>query len=65
MQRGRAQKKDILQVIIDLERAYDKVTRNVIWWALHKHKVSTKYIALIKDVRVLGFIVRWDSSCVR
>jgi hypothetical protein len=33
-----------------LEKAYDKVSRNVLWWALQKHKVSTKYITLIKDV---------------
>jgi hypothetical protein len=26
------------------------VPRNVIWWALQKHKVSTKYITLIKDM---------------
>jgi hypothetical protein len=37
-------------VFIDLEKAYDKVTRNVMWWVLQKHKVSTKYITLIKDM---------------
>ncbi|GJN20455.1 hypothetical protein PR202_gb07836 [Eleusine coracana subsp. coracana] len=37
-------------VFIDLEKAYDKVPRNVMWWALEKHKVSTKYITLIKDM---------------
>jgi PIN domain nuclease of toxin-antitoxin system len=26
------------------------VSRNVMWWALQKHKVSTKYITLIKDM---------------
>jgi hypothetical protein len=36
--------------VIDLEKAYDKVPRNVMWWALQKHKVSTKYITLIKDM---------------
>jgi hypothetical protein len=37
-------------VFIDRENAYDKVTRNVIWWVLQKHKVSTKYIIFIKDM---------------
>ena len=37
-------------VFIDLEKAYDKVPRNVMWWALEKHKVLTKYITLIKDM---------------
>jgi hypothetical protein len=27
-----------------------KVPRNVMWWALQKHKVSSKYITLIKDL---------------
>jgi hypothetical protein len=37
-------------VFIDLEKSYDKVPRNIKWWALQKHKVSTKYITLIKDM---------------
>jgi hypothetical protein len=50
MKRCREQKKDLHMVFIDLEKAYDKVTRNVMWWVLQKHKVSTKYITLIKDM---------------
>jgi hypothetical protein len=50
MERCRKQKKDLHMVFIDLEKAYDKVTRNVMWWALQKHKVSTQYITLIKDM---------------
>jgi hypothetical protein len=34
----------------DLKKGYDKVSRNVMWWTLQKHKVSTKYITLIKDM---------------
>ncbi|KAG8073047.1 hypothetical protein GUJ93_ZPchr0006g45645 [Zizania palustris] len=30
--------------------AYDKISRNVMWCALDKHKVPTKYVALIKDM---------------
>jgi hypothetical protein len=37
-------------IFIDLEKAYDKVHKNVMWWALQKHKVSSKYITLIKDM---------------
>jgi hypothetical protein len=37
-------------VFIDLEKAYNKVTRNIMWWTLQKHKVSIKYITLIKDI---------------
>jgi len=46
----REQKKDLHMVFIDLEKAYDKVLRNVMWWALENHKVPTKYITLIKDM---------------
>jgi hypothetical protein len=46
----REQKKDLHMVFIDLEKAYDKILRNVMWWALDKHKVPTKYVTLIKDM---------------
>ena len=50
MERFREQKKDLHMVFIDLEKACDKIPRNVMWWVLDKHKVPTKYITLIKDM---------------
>jgi hypothetical protein len=50
MERYREQKKDLYMIFIDLEKAYNKVPRNIMWWALQKHKVSTNYIILIKDM---------------
>ena len=49
MERFREQK-DLHMVLIDLEKAYDKIPRNVMWWALNKHKVPSKYVTLIKDM---------------
>ena len=52
MERYKEQKKDLHMVFIDLEKAYDndKIPRNIMWWALDKHKVPTKYVTLIKDM---------------
>jgi hypothetical protein len=50
MERCREQNKDMHMIFIDMENAYDKVPMNVMWWALQKHKVSSKYITLIKDM---------------
>jgi hypothetical protein len=37
-------------VSIDLENAYDKVPKNIMWWALDKHEVPAKYIGLVKNM---------------
>jgi serine protease inhibitor len=37
-------------IFIDLEKVCDKMSRNNMWWALQKYKVSSKYITLIKDM---------------
>jgi hypothetical protein len=50
MERCREQKKDLHLIFIDMKKTYDKVPKNVMWWALQKHKVSSKYITLIKDM---------------
>jgi hypothetical protein len=50
MERFSEQKKDLHMVFIDLEKAYDRISRNVMWWTLDKHKVPTKYVTLIKDI---------------
>jgi hypothetical protein len=43
-------RKDLHMVFTDLEKAYDTVPRNAMWWALQRHKVSKKYITLITDM---------------
>ena len=37
-------------VFIDLEKAYEKVPREVLWWTLMKKRVPIKYIDIIKDM---------------
>ena len=50
MERFREQRKDLHMVFIDLEKAYDKIPRNIMWWSLDKRKVPSKYVTLIKDM---------------
>ena len=37
-------------VFIDLEKAYDRVHRYLIWWVLNKRNVSKGYSEIIKDM---------------
>ena len=37
-------------VFIDLKKAYDKVSREVLWQTLMKKGVPSKYIDIIKDM---------------
>jgi ribonucleotide reductase beta subunit family protein with ferritin-like domain len=42
IERYKEYKKNLHMVFIDLEKAYDKIPRTVMWWALEKHKIPTK-----------------------
>jgi Reverse transcriptase (RNA-dependent DNA polymerase) len=44
------EKNDIYMIFIDLKKAYDKISRNIMWWTLEKKSVTTKYATLIKDM---------------
>ena len=50
VEKFRDKKKDLHMVFIDLEKAYDRVPRDVLWWVLEKKMVSSKYIDIIKDM---------------
>ena len=50
MERYRDKKKDFHMIFIDLEKAYDNVPRDLIWWALEKKGVTKRYIEMIQDM---------------
>ena len=37
-------------MVIDLEKTYDRVPRDLIWWVLNKRNVPRCYIEIIKDM---------------
>ncbi|XP_026450856.1 uncharacterized protein LOC113350980 [Papaver somniferum] len=54
--------RNLHMMFIDLEKAYDKVPREVMWWELEQKRVSPKYISLIKDMyegAVTGGEIPW------
>ena len=46
----RDRKKDLYMMVIDIEKVYDRVPREVLWRCLEKKKVSVSYIRVIKDM---------------
>jgi Reverse transcriptase (RNA-dependent DNA polymerase) len=60
MERHREQK-DLHIIFIDLEKVYDKIPRNIMWWTLKRKLVPAKYVTLIKDIYIN--IVTYFRAC--
>jgi len=50
IERFRERKRNLHMVFINIEKAYDKVPREVLWWTLMKKGVPIKYIDIIRDM---------------
>ena len=51
------EKKNLHMVFIDLEKAYDRARREIIWWILEKKWVTKRYIELVKDMYDRAIII--------
>ena len=41
-------KKDLHMAFVDLEKTYDRVPRDLIWWALRKKNIPEAYVTIIQ-----------------
>ena len=51
-------------VFVDLEKAYDKVSRDLIWWAMRNRSVPEGYVKVIQDM-YRGTKTRVKTKCGR
>ena len=61
--RYQERKKDIHMVCVDLEKAYDRVPRDLIWWALRKKNIPEAYITIIKYILYKATKTRIKTRC--
>ena len=50
MEKYQSKEKDLYMVFINLEKAYDRVPREILWKALEKKRIRVAYIRVIKDM---------------
>ena len=50
MEKYREGQKELHCVFVDLEKAYDKVPREVLWYCMRKSQVVEKYVKVVQDM---------------
>ena len=63
MEKSRAVDKDLCMVFTDMEKAFDRVPREVIWWALRRKGVSEKLVRGVQEMyKDVATAVRLDGQ---
>ena len=50
IEKYREKKKNIHMVFINLEKAYNRMSRDIIWWVLEKKEATKGYIDVIRNM---------------
>ena len=50
MEKYRERQKELHCVFVDLEKAYDKVSREELWYCMRKSQVAEKYVKVVQDM---------------
>ena len=61
MEKHREKQQPLQLAFIDMEKAYDHVPRDLIWWALRKKQVPEQYVHIIQDMYSGASSTVWTS----
>ena len=50
MEKYREGQKELHCVFVDLEKAYDKVPREEVWYCMRKSRLAEKYVRIVQDM---------------